>query len=213
MRRLLLGTLGLLFAAPFAFSGDLFSFGIKGGVPLNDAFNTVTMGDVSYLTNTKRFVVGPEFDINLPAGFAVEVDALYRRLDFESSSNLVDRVEHQATTANAWDIPLLLKWRFAPMGPVRPYVGGGPTFRGLTNIHQVANFFGVGPATTTTTSSPSELNDRFVTGFTAVAGLQLFKHVAPEIRYTRWGWDAFSSPGTAFRSNPDQWDFMLGLTF
>ncbi len=210
MKRLLLGSLGLLLAAPFAFSGDLFSFGVKAGVPLNDAFNTATHGELSYLSNTKRFVVGPEFDINLPAGFAVEVDALYRRLDFESNSNL-NTFEHNATTSNAWDIPLLLKWRFAPMGPVRPYVGGGPTFRGLTNVHQVATFFSGG--TSTSTSSPSELNDRFVTGFTAVAGLQLFKHVSPEIRYTRWGWDAFRNPGMAFRSNPDQWDFMLGVTF
>ena len=182
MRRLLLGTLGLLFAAPFAFSGDLFSFGIKGGVPLNDAFNTATTGQINYLSNTKRFVVGPEFDVNLPAGFAVEVDALYRRLDFESNSNL-STFEHNATTSNAWDVPLLVKWRFAPMGPVRPYVGGGATFRGLTNVHQVTTFFSSG--TSTTTSSPSDLNDRFVTGFTAVAGLQLFKHVSPEIRYTR----------------------------
>jgi len=210
MRRLLLGTLGLLFAAPFASSGDLFSFGIKGGVPLNDAFNTATTGQINYLSNTKRFVVGPEFDVNLPAGFAVEVDALYRRLDFESNSNL-STFEHNATTSNAWDVPLLVKWRFAPMGPVRPYVGGGATFRGLTNVHQVTTFF-TGNALTTT-GSPSELNDRFVTGFTAVAGLQLFKHVAPEIRYTRWGWDSFRDPGSAFRSNPDQWDFMLGVTF
>lgn len=195
-------------------SGDLFSFGVKGGIPLNDAFNTATTGNLSYVANTKRFVVGPEFDINLPAGFAVEIDALYRRLDFESNQNLVDVVAHQSTTSNAWDIPLLLKWRFAPMGPIRPYVGAGPTFRGLTNIHQVTNFFGATtPGGSTSTNSPAELNDRFVTGFTAVAGLQLFKHVSPEIRYTRWGWDSFRNPGTAFRSNPDQFDFMLGLTF
>jgi len=210
MKRLLLGSLGLLFAAPFAFSGDLFSFGIKGGVPLNDAFNTATTGQISYLTNTKRFVVGPEFDINLSAGFAVEVDALYRRLDFESNSNL-STFEHNATTSNAWDLPLLLKWRFASHGSFRPYVGGGATFRGVTNVHQVTTFF-TGNASTTT-SSPAELHDRFITGFTAVAGIQLFKHVSPEIRYTRWGWDTFRNPGTAFRSNPDQWDFMLGLTF
>lgn len=205
--------MGLLFAAPLAFPGDLFSFGVKGGVPLNDAFNTATTGNLQYLSDTKRFTVGPELDINLPFGFAVEVDALYRRLDFESNQNLVDVFEHQATTSNAWDFPVLVKWRFAPMGPVRPYVGGGPTFRGLTNVHQVTAFFGGTSGGSTSTSSPSELSRQFVTGFTAVGGIQLFKHVSPEIRYTRWGWNTFENPGTAFRSNPDQWDFMLGVTF
>ncbi len=209
MRRLLLGSLAALFAAPLAFPGDLVSFGVKGGVPLNDAFNTVSNANLSYITNTKRFVVGPELDINLPLGLAVEVDALYRRLNFESDQNLTV-FQHQATTANAWDFPLLLKWRFAP-GPLRPYVGAGPTFRGLTNVHQVTTFFTGGSPTST--GSPSELDHSFVTGFTAVAGIQIIKHISPEIRYTRWGWDAFRNPGTAFRSNPDQWDFMLGLTF
>jgi opacity protein-like surface antigen len=211
MKRLLLVFLGSLFTASLAFPGELFSFGVKGGVPLNDAFNTATSGNLQYLSNTKRFVVGPEFDINLPLGFAVEIDALYRRLDFASNQNLPVVFAHQATTSNAWDIPLILKWRFAPMGPIRPYVGAGPTFRDLTNVHQVTTFFN--GASSTSTSSPLELNDRFVTGFTAVGGIQLFKHVSPEIRYTRWGWDSFRNPGTAFRSNTDQWDFMLGLTF
>jgi opacity protein-like surface antigen len=212
MKRLLLGCVGLLFAAPLAFPGELFSFGVKGGVPLNNAFDTATTGNIDYVSDTRRWTAGPEFDINLPLGFAVEIDALYRRLDFESNET-VSEIEHQATTSNAWDFPLLLKWRVPPMGPVRPYVGAGPTFRDVTNVNQVTTFFGGTPPPPTSTSLPVELNRRFTTGFTAVAGIQLFKHVSPEIRYTRWGWNSFENPGSAFRSNPNQWDFMLGLTF
>ena len=210
MKGLWVGCVGLLCAAPLAMAGDLFSFGIKAGVPLNDAFNTATTANLSYLSNTKRFTGGVEFDVNLPMGFAVEVDGLYRRLDFESNQS-VPTTFHQATTSNAWDFPLLLKWRFAPMGPVRPYVGAGATFRDVTNINQVTTFFTGGSSTST--GSPTELNQGFTTGFTAVGGIQLFKHISPEIRYTRWGWQTFRAVGTAFHSNQDQWDFLVGLTF
>jgi opacity protein-like surface antigen len=209
MRKLLLLGLGVASSALFA-AGPI-SFGVKGGVPLNDAFHAVTNGNIQYVSNTKRYTVGPELDINLPFGLAIEVDALYRRLGFDSSAITVGNIVNGATTANAWDFPLLLKWRFGS-GSVKPYVSAGPTFRNLTHIDErVTGFF-----STPGSPSSSELRDSFNTGATIAGGLQFGAagiKVSPEVRYIRWGWDNFRSPSTAFRSNRDQVDFLLGITF
>jgi opacity protein-like surface antigen len=210
MRKLVIA---LLFSAPLAFPAGLFSIGVKGGVPFTDAFNTATSGNLSYVTHNKYWTLGPEFDVNLPFGIGVEIDALYQRLAYESTGNVVDGVVHSATTANAWDFPLLLKWKFAP-GPIRPYISVGPTFRGLSNLKQVTSFFSPIPlGGTSTTSSPAELQNRFNTGFTLGGGLQLLGHISPEIRYTRWGWDNFRDPSGLLKTSPNQVAFLVGLTF
>jgi opacity protein-like surface antigen len=198
---------GFLLAASAAYPAGLFSFGVKGGVPLNDAFNGAKTGSISYFTNNNRYTVGPELDINLPFGFGIEADALYRRLEFQSQTVSTS----SDTTANAWSFPVLLKKRFGP-GPIKPYVSAGPTFRGLTNITERVTAF----SSTSTTDNPASLRDRFNTGFTAAAGLQLGTEafrISPEIRYTRWGWENFRSVNSLLRSNPDQWDFLVGITF
>jgi opacity protein-like surface antigen len=190
----------LLFPAALVFADGLISFGVKGGVPFNDAFHAATDQNIRFITDNNHWTVGPTLDVNLPLGFAVEADLLYRRLRF-TQTDLTALVDN-ATTANAWDLPLLLKFRFAP-GPIRPYVSVGPTFRGLTNVSErIEGFLG-----------QSTLKDRFNTGFTLSGGLKLLGHISPEIRYTRWGWDNFKSVGGLFHSNPDQLDFLVGITF
>ncbi len=213
MRKLLLG---IFCTTALAFPADFLSFGVKGGVPLNDAFNTASTGQIRYVTNTKRYAVGPELDINLPLGLGIEIDALYRRLNFESTSNQVDIFVRRATTANAWDFPLLLKWRLAP-GPIKPYFSVGPTFRGLSNLTQrVETFFAPSRPQRSETTTPAELENRFNTGFTIGGGLQLGGprvKLSPEIRYTRWGWQNFRSVNGLLSTNPDQVEFLVGLTF
>lgn len=195
--------IALLFSAPLAFPAGLFSIGVKGGVPFTDAFNTATSGDLRYVTHNKYWTVGPELDIHLPLGLSVEIDALYRRVNYESSGSV-----QSVTTANSWDFPLLLKYKF-PGLVVRPYVSVGPTFNGLTSVNQVTTFFSGTPLEET----PSALQNRFNTGFTLGGGLQLFGHISPEIRYTRWGWDSFRDPSGLLKSNPNQVAFLVGLTF
>jgi opacity protein-like surface antigen len=190
-----------LFPAALAFPASFLSFGIKGGVPFNDAFKAATEQNIHYVTNTNRYTFGPTLDINLPFGLAIEADLLYRRLHYTATTDTFSRL----TTANAWDLPLLLKIRFAP-GPIRPYVSAGPTFRGLTNIGERIESFG-------SSSNPSELKDRFSTGFTVSGGVQLIKHISPELRYTRWGWANFRSVSGLFQSNPDQLEVLVGITF
>lgn len=196
---------------------QLLNFGVKGGVPFTDAFNAASNGRISYITSNKHWTLGPELDINLPLGLGIEVDALYRRLNFDSSGNGVDTFFRAATTANAWDVPLLLKWRFAP-GPIKPYISVGPTFRGVTNIRQRVTEFFVPPQQqrTTETSNPAELENRFGTGFTLAGGIQLGSghlRVSPEIRYIHWGWDSFRDTQGLLGTNRNEASFLLGIVF
>jgi opacity protein-like surface antigen len=201
----------LLFAAPFAYP-QLISFGVKAGVPFTDAFKTAQSGDLGYVSDTKRYTVGPTVEVNLPFGLGIELDALYRRLNYEASEagTGTDPFVRRTVTANAWDFPLLLKWK-AGVRPLQPFFVVGPTFRGLSNLKTAGSFF-----TGSRDDDPPELRRDFTTGFTAGVGVRLGNRwaLSPEVRYTRWGWDTFRAPQSSFlRSNPDQVEFLLGLTF
>ena len=207
MKRLTL-VLSLILVALPAFPSWL-SVGVKGGIPLTDAFEAASNADLHYVTNTKRYTVGPVVEVRLPLGLGVEFDALYKRLDYEARQSTVST----ATTANSWEFPVLLKAR-VPSEVVRPYVVAGPSFRHLSNIRQVAGSVFTGQFSEVT---PRELQNRFAAGFAVGGGIEFGNRfrVAPEVRYTRWGWENFQLlPGRSeLRSNLNQVDFLLGLHF
>jgi opacity protein-like surface antigen len=211
MTKLLLGflvTAALTFPAPI-------EIGVKGGVPITDSFETNGGPDVNFDSETRRFVVGPVLGINLPLGLGLEFNALYRRLGYDVTEDRVNVIVLRSTTANAWDFPALLKLRLAP-GPVKPYVSIGPTFRYVSGIDEVRGFFTGQTQSTEETDQPPELQNRFSTGFTLAGGVQLGLgplKLSPELRYIRWGWENFRSPGTAFRSNQNDVLVLLGFTF
>ena len=67
-------------------SAQSLSFGVKGGVPLTDAFSTSRGDRVSYASVTHRYTVGPTAEIGLPLyGLSLEMDALYRRIGWNGS--------------------------------------------------------------------------------------------------------------------------------
>jgi opacity protein-like surface antigen len=208
MRRLILA---LLLPACAALAGPI-SIGVKGGVPFSAVFDATTSGNLSYVTNNKYWTVGPELDLNLPLGFAIEFNALYRRVNYESSGSINGGTVTSSTTANSWDFPLLLKWRILP-GPIRPYFSVGPTFRNLSNFKQVSTFFTGGQTTTTSTDNPPEIDRSYNVGFTVGGGVQLLKHISPELRYTRWGWNNITDVTPLLSTKRNQVEFLLGITF
>lgn len=182
------------------------SVGIKGGVPLTEAFSTVKDATNGYISDTRRYIVGPSVELNLPAGFGVELDALYTRLNF--SQNVLGAIA-ATTTSNSWEFPLLLKYKFSK-GPVRPFVDAGASFRHITGISRVGSFL-------TGSSNSTELRDPNATGFVFGAGIDfklLIIKVSPEIRFTRWGTENFRS-GVAdlLRTNRNQGEFLVGISF
>ena len=187
-----------------AFAQSPLSFGVKGGVPLTDAFEVAQSGNFGYVQDTKRWTLGPMIQLNLPVGFAVEFNAMYRRLNYNSTD-----IEQRGVRANSWQFPLLLKYRFGS-GSVRPYIAGGGAFQHISDIKQVSRILGE-------TENARELNERNNVGAVIAGGIQLGGgglSISPEIRYTRWGSENFRDNfRELLRFNRNQAEFLIGITF
>lgn len=211
MRTLLLFVATAVSALP-----QSFNVGVKAGVPLTDFFSTVRSPNFGFNSNTKRYIIGPSVQLGLPAGFAVEFDALYRRLNYEGNGTLVDVLTNNRTTGNAWEFPLLLKYRF-PTPVARPFVSAGVAWDTLSGMKQsITTTVLPSRVTTTQTDNPGELRNKTTTGFVVGAGVDVravFLHIIPEIRYTRWGSRHFSDVTNSLLSNQNQAEFLVGFTF
>jgi opacity protein-like surface antigen len=195
---------------------QLFSYGVRAGMPLNNFLDAAKSQQFAFNSTTNRYIVGPTAELHLPFGLGVEFDILYRRFDYNGSGTLAGVVTSNSATGNAWEFPLLAKYRF-PTKMVHPYVDAGVAWDTLSGLKQaitksvVQNFI-----TTTTTSTPAELNATTTRGFVMGAGLSvkvLVIHVSPEIRFTRWGAQHFIDPNGLLHSNVNQGEFLVGITF
>ena len=189
-----------------------FSFGVKAGVPLTDFLSATQSQNVSYFTTTNRYIAGVTAELHLPFGLGVEVDALYRHLNYQESSSTIAT----GTTASDFEFPLLGKYRFPMIKVVHPFVDAGIAFDSLAGVKQeitkVVNFTGAA----TSTSNPLELHNTTTRGFVVGGGIDihfLIIHILPEIRYTRWGAQHFFDVNGLLHSNVNQGEFLLGITF
>lgn len=194
--------------------GQPFSIGVRAGVPITNLFDGMGTARYPYTSITNRYLIGPTAELRLPLGFAVEFDALYRHYSYESPGfrpapgiQLVNGLEQ--VTGGAWEFPLLAKYHF-PSKIVRPYLDTGIAWNKIAGLNALTCAINCGH-----TSSPPSLRRATVTGFVAGAGIDAhfwFVHVSPEIRYTRWGGQAFQSPNGGFGSTQSQVEVMLGIT-
>lgn len=199
MRLLLLWLIGTLSA--FA---QLFSFGVRGGLPLTDFYHAVSSPGATLTSTSTRFIVGPTIELHLPAGFGVEADALYRHFNYRASANLVDALVN-ANASNGWEFPLLVKYK-TPGLFVRPFLDAGVAFNHWSGFRQLQVLALVSKSDVSGTD----------TGFVAGAGIELHTplvRLSPEIRYTRWGASSITDLGGALRSNQNQVEVLVGLTF
>jgi opacity protein-like surface antigen len=181
------------------------SFGVRGGLPLTDFFHAVDNPGATFRSDATQFVLGPTIELHLPWSFGVEFDALYRRFHYKGATNAVDQF-FQSTTSNAWEFPLLLKYR-TPGEFVRPYLDGGVTFDRWSGVNQVTSL-----VTGVTNSNASGVNTGFVVGGGIELHVPLVK-ISPEVRYTRWGAVNITDLGGALRSNQNQVEILIGVTF
>lgn len=209
----------LLLAAVSGAAAQPFGAGLKVGVPLTDFLNAAESGNTSYSSVPNRYIVGVEGELRLPFGLGIELDVLYRHLNYSSTTtiaaSLANPVTTASTTSNDWEFPLVAKYKFKSH-IVRPYVEAGvawDTLQGLTQSVKstVAGVVG----TSGSTSNPSELANSTTRGFVLGGGVDikaLLIHITPEIRYTRWGAKQFFAPGL-LSSNQNQAEFLVGITF
>lgn len=202
---------------------QLFSYGVKGGVPLTDFVNAASgtnpAGFVDFATHTNRYIIGATGELHLPFGFSVEADVLYRHVNYQESQMGVDTFTSSSTTGNAWEFPILGKYRLLKRPKfVRPYVDAGVAFDTLQGLSQTIHntLFSSNTTTTTSSGTPSQLENSTTRGFVFGGGLDfkfLVVHIQPEIRYTRWGAHHFLDPSGLLHSNENQGEFLLGVTF
>lgn len=227
MRKLLVTSLLATLSVPLAFAGDgtesgqpferLVSFGVTAGAPITDPFLAGSLPRFNYSFIDHRYTVGPTVEFRLPYGLGLELDGLFSRLDFRSSAMEVDVTQRSHTTANSWEFPMLLKYRPVSLKrSMTPFVEAGPSFRVLSALSQTSQIVGFIRGPVVSTDSPVELKNRFAPGLVVGGGIDLRTgrlHLAPQIRYTRWGWDNFQDPTQVFRSDLNQVGFMVGIRF
>jgi opacity protein-like surface antigen len=190
---------------------QLFSYGVRAGMPLNNFLDAAKSQQFAFNSATNRYIVGPTAELHLPFGLGVEFDILYRRFNYNGSGTLAGVVTSSSTTSSDWEFPLLAKYRF-PMKIVHPYVDAGVSWDKLSGLTQAITKNSI----TSTTSNPAELNTTATRGFVMGAGLSvkvLVIHVSPEIRFTRWGAQHFIDPNGLLHSNANQGEFLVGITF
>jgi len=208
----------LLFACFVPVFAQPVSFGVEGGVPITDAFDTFRGNTASYATNTHRYVVGPAFQVHLPLRLTVEVDGLYKRLGYQFNALTPTTRVTAATVANSWEFPLLVKYEILP-GPIRPFVDIGISFRHISGVKEIRQVVSTttGAVGVTTLTNPPEFNKATDEGLVFGGGVA-FKlgpvRIGPEIRYTRWGSENFEDPvGSLLHTNKNQGDFLIGILF
>lgn len=120
--------------------GQKLDFGVKGGIPVTDAFQTtgsyfnMSVG-WSASSATRRYTVGGMVELRLPHGFGVECDGLHKRLGFANVTKTGGAIYTYANaSANSWEFPLLAKYRLPAIPAIHPYVDAGPSFRTLSGV-------------------------------------------------------------------------------
>ena len=165
------------------------SVGFRGGVPFTDSFKTVNSAVSGDLLRNRpsHWTLGPTFEVRLPAGFGVTLDALYNRLGFESANG------QQAESGGQWQFPAMLRYRIGAQPVVKPFIAAGGSFNKITGLR---------------TPSAS------VKGVVFGAGLEIklpIIRIAPELRITRQLSESVTLG--SITSNVNQAVFLVGLTF
>jgi hypothetical protein len=178
---------------------QIFSYGVKAGVPVTPAISDFGPAANPYL-DTGRWTVGPSVELHLFRGLSAEFDALFRGYTVISNfpvltSSNVSLLDSARSSTKVWDFPLLLKYRL-PGQRMRPFLDGGYQWThqstdALTSIEALppTACFGAGATLCELYASASDF--KYASNARGpVAGLGIeFKfrrvRIAPEVRYTR----------------------------
>ena len=151
----------------------------------------------TYHPATGRYTLGPVVELRLPKQFAIEVNALYKRIAVDSRFPAGG-----SATASRWEFPLLIKYRFGAWRAT-PYVDAGASLNRLSDIGRLK-------------PEAWELRHRMTYGFAGGAGLEFSwgrLRLVPAFRYTRWVDRNVGVHDSLLRSNLNQTEFLVGVLF
>jgi len=150
------------------------------------------------MTGDRSPILGLSAEARLSGRFSIEADVLRRPMDstiiyttFPAGSPAVTTTL-RFTEVEAWEFPLLLKYRLPSRGPAHPFLAIGPEFRSQQN------------------AGATELTQ---TGVSAGAGMSFDLgriRLVPQLRYTRW---SVHSIYPKYATKPDQLEFLAGITY
>lgn len=197
MRPLLLT---LLLSVPAC--GEILSYGLLIGTPLTDVTETTTIAGINYLKNSTLFTIGPSLQVKLPAGFRVEVDALYRPVAYQIATALPNVLLTTNVSGSQWRFPVLLQYHIGKYPLIKPYAEAGLSFDHLMDLGQAAKLLPTQAGAIVKTTDAG-----LVLGFGADIKVPFLK-ISPEIRYTR----QFSSEFYGI-AELNQAEFLVGIRF
>jgi hypothetical protein len=197
------------------------TLGFKIGVPVTNMFsagNTTQFGNSipgSYTSAVPRYEFGVSGEFQLPKNLRFEIDGLFKRGGFDSALPFgsTGSLAYRPTTFNNWEIPGLFKYNLT-MGHFRPFIDFGASLRHISTISQTT--YAAGFAFPQISDNAIELHNRNTFGGVAGFGLTFKRgpfELTPEARYTRWANQSFVGSLGSLRTNLDQGDVLLGISF
>lgn len=213
---------GSIFAqAPEQQSHMPVTLGFKVGIPVTDMFDasntTLFNGNTNvpgsaYSAAVPRYEFGVSGEFHLPYHLRFEVDGLFKRAGFATSSAGVGGTNYYASKLNVFEVPGLFKYNIA-VGHFRPFVDFGASLRHIAGLQTTSTLAGL--PNNIVTGNVAGLDNRNSFGGVAGFGITFKKgpfELTPEARYTRWANQSFSSVA-GLRTNLDQGDVLLGISF
>jgi hypothetical protein len=192
----------LVLSAASAASAQLVSVGALGGVRLTDGYG--------FDDDSRIYDVGGSVEFRLPAGFALEADALYQRVGYSYglisvNNGMITAGNAFRERANLWEFPLLGKYYFRSSDAAwRPFLGTGFAFR-TGSLHADTTDF----STTPITLFHGDSRFNVQTGAEVAAGIRFRLGpitLLPQARYTYWGY-------SNQRLGKNEATLLLGVTF
>lgn len=185
--------------------GIQLSFGATGGVPISNSTSGL-------FQESRPYLIGPSVEARFTDHFAVEFDALYRRLGTTtpftalSGSSLPYSSFLDRSRGNSWEFPLLGKYYLTGRdNKFQPFLSTGWAFRKVWINSDTTFFNNDGTQDVTSSSRTSDTGVGAVFGGGVRVGYNRFSFT-PEFRYTRWG-------GMNYPVTRDQVDFLVGIRF
>jgi hypothetical protein len=185
-----------------------FSFGVTGGVPLN---NLVTTSE-GMVSTTGRYTIGPALGIGLPHALSVDVEFLYKHFDFGFTSDPARITVHRI------ELPLSLRYSFRGLA-VHPFFRAGVSFNRALPADGAnlcpgtaadSGFYCIGGETA------AQLRHQHTYGPVLGGGVEFRMkalRLAPELRVTRWVDRNFGTQDSPLQSNLTQVELLLSLKF